>query len=63
MHVNLNVWCLTSIFSVKKLMYISIQEFCKENQWPPLKNMMTVKGKVGQSCKDACWNKGAHKLT
>ncbi|XP_046841428.1 alpha-1,6-mannosylglycoprotein 6-beta-N-acetylglucosaminyltransferase A-like isoform X2 [Xenia sp. Carnegie-2017] len=33
-------------------------EFCKENQWPPLKNMMTVKGKVGQTCKDACWNKG-----
>ncbi|XP_028404637.1 alpha-1,6-mannosylglycoprotein 6-beta-N-acetylglucosaminyltransferase A-like [Dendronephthya gigantea] len=33
-------------------------DFCEDKQWPPVKNMKTVKGKFGQSCKDACWEKG-----
>ncbi|XP_028399813.1 alpha-1,6-mannosylglycoprotein 6-beta-N-acetylglucosaminyltransferase A-like [Dendronephthya gigantea] len=33
-------------------------EFCEDSQWPPLRNMKTIKGKFGQSCKDACWENG-----
>ncbi|CAB3987834.1 Hypothetical predicted protein [Paramuricea clavata] len=34
--------------------------FCQDSQWPPLKNMKTVKGKFSQSCKDACWEKAIY---
>lgn len=42
--------------------YIEHQKWCQfqkqEAKWPPESALSYVMGSEGQSCKDACWDKG-----
>jgi len=37
---------------------IQNQDFCYPSHWPPLENLITVKGTAGESCKQVCLAKG-----
>lgn len=38
--------------------YVEYQDFCRPNDWPPIKELKTAISKDGQSCEFACLDKG-----